>query len=75
MSGKFHGQRSLADYRPWGLKELYTTEHICTHLFSKYLLSIVLVLGIKTMNETDVLSPGATIYLLKFTKKQNKIIQ
>ena len=29
----------------------------------------------KTMNETDVLSPGATIYLLKLTKKQNKIIK
>ena len=22
----FHGQRSLADYSPWGLKELDTTE-------------------------------------------------
>ena len=24
--GKSHGQRSLADYRPWGHKELDTTE-------------------------------------------------
>ena len=31
--------------------------------------------GDKNNDETDVLSPGATIYLLKFTKKQNKIIQ
>ena len=27
LSGKFHGQRSLADYSPWGCKESNTTEH------------------------------------------------
>ena len=27
-TGEFHGQRSLADYSPWGLKELDTTEFI-----------------------------------------------
>ena len=26
-----HGQRSLAGYRPWGHKELDTTEHLSTH--------------------------------------------
>ena len=25
-----HGQRSLAGYSPWGLKELDTTERLCT---------------------------------------------
>ena len=29
--GKFHGQRSLADYRPWGHKKLDMTEHTCIH--------------------------------------------
>ena len=31
--GKFHGQRSLVGYSPWGHKELYTTEclHACAH--------------------------------------------
>ena len=27
LPGKFQGQRSLAGYSPWGLKELDTTEH------------------------------------------------
>ena len=31
LPGKFHGQRSLADYHPWGHKELDTTEHTHTH--------------------------------------------
>ena len=26
LDGKFHGQRSLVGYRPWGHKELDTTE-------------------------------------------------
>ena len=26
---KFHGQRSLAGYRPWAHKELDITEHAC----------------------------------------------
>ena len=26
LPGKFHGQRSLVGYGPWGLKELDTTE-------------------------------------------------
>ena len=29
-SGKSHGQRSLADYSPWGCKESDTTKHACT---------------------------------------------
>ena len=27
LPGEFHGQRSLADYTPWGCKELDTAEH------------------------------------------------
>ena len=27
LFGESHGQRGLADYSPWGLKELGTTEH------------------------------------------------
>ena len=30
LPGKAHGQRSLASYSPWGLKELDTTEHAHT---------------------------------------------
>ena len=32
VPGKFHGQRSLAGYSPWGYKELDTAEH--THIAS-----------------------------------------
>ena len=35
LSGKLHGQRSLARYSPWGHKELDINErlntHTCTH--------------------------------------------
>ena len=31
LLGKFHGQRNLEDYSPWGCKESDTTEHAHTH--------------------------------------------
>ena len=31
--GKFHGQRSIASYSPWGCKESVTTEHTSHLLF------------------------------------------
>ena len=34
LPGKFHGQRSLAGYSPWGHKELDMTEHTCKALTS-----------------------------------------
>ena len=30
--GKFHGQRNLVGYSPWGLKESDTTEHTHTQI-------------------------------------------
>ena len=30
--GKFHGQRSLVGYSPWGHKELDTTERLHVHV-------------------------------------------
>ena len=32
LPGKFHGQRSLAGYGPWGHKESDTTEHTFTYV-------------------------------------------
>ena len=29
LPGKFHGQRHLAGYSPWGCQESDTTEHVC----------------------------------------------
>ena len=31
LPGKFHGQRSLAGYSPWGHRKVDTTEHTHTH--------------------------------------------
>ena len=31
LTGKFHGQRRLADYSPWGCEESNTTEQLSTH--------------------------------------------
>ena len=31
LSGKFHRQRRLSGYSPWGCKELHTTEQLSTH--------------------------------------------
>ena len=33
--GEFQGQRSLAGYSQWGLKELDTTERLSFHTFEK----------------------------------------
>jgi len=33
--GKFHGQKNMAGYIPWGHKELDMTEHACTHTHIK----------------------------------------
>ena len=30
LPGEYHGQRNLADYRPWGCKESNTTERLIT---------------------------------------------
>ena len=35
VSGKFHEQRSLENYSPWGCKELDTTEQLNTHRTTK----------------------------------------
>ena len=34
LPGKFHGQRSLAGWSPWGLKESDMTEHACMHIIT-----------------------------------------
>jgi len=34
LPGKFHGQRRLGGYSPWGLKELDMTEQLSMHIFT-----------------------------------------
>ena len=36
LPGKFHGQRSLVDYSPWGLKESDMIEHLALKRQKKY---------------------------------------
>ena len=36
VPGKFHGQRSVVSYSPWGHKEPYMTEQWSTHTFCAY---------------------------------------
>ena len=44
LPGKFHGQRSLTSYRPWGHKELDTTEWIThTHTHTHPFVVIILM--------------------------------
>ena len=47
LPGKFHGQKSLVGYSPWGCKELDITEHTCRQLnyFTKGLDSIAVSLN------------------------------
>ena len=35
LPGKFHGQRNLVGYRPWGHKELDMTEHTRTQVYAQ----------------------------------------
>ena len=39
LPGKFHGQRSLVGYSPWGRKESDTTEQLACFLLEKKMLS------------------------------------
>ena len=41
LLGKFHGQRSLEVYSPWGLKESDMVEHTCMQAISLCYFSVV----------------------------------
>ena len=51
LPGESHGQRSLADYSPWGHKEADMTEHTCTS-------------GIQDLIEKE---PGSSLHCMAFT--------
>ena len=44
MPGKFHGQRRLAGYSPWGCKEPDTTEQLSTYFTWGFLLLLLQLL-------------------------------
>ena len=49
LPGKFHGQRSLVGYCPWGHKELVMTERLHFHFFFSPLSVLPLVVLEKAM--------------------------
>ena len=64
LSGKSHGQRSLAGYSPWGHKESDTTEHTQTHTYicisyQKWSHTLYNAL------QPDFLNLGASLYILR----------
>ena len=55
LAGEFRGQRSLADYSPWGLKESDMTERRSTAQHKYYLLSSlrIPILGMREGSEIE----------------------
>ena len=41
LPGKFHGQRSMAGYSPWGCRELDMTEQLSTHTGAIWIIHLV----------------------------------
>ena len=60
LPGKFHGQRSLEGYSPWGCKELDMTEWLSTHTYNN---EVVISYSLKTYWYVD---PGNFISVLAF---------
>ena len=50
LPGKFHGQKNLAGYSPWGHKESDTTEQLSTHKSFEQSLIILIFRSFKTVN-------------------------
>ena len=66
---KFHGQRSLAGYNPWGCKESDTTERVHTYDAGTPLLRIY---PEKTLIWKDTWTPIFTAALLTIAKTQKQ---
>ena len=49
LPGKSNRERNLADYSPWGCKELDTTEHACAHWRTSWLFPMFQQLWIKLL--------------------------
>ena len=58
LPGKFHGQRSLVGYSPWGHKELDTTEGLTLSLWPSLVAQMVKSLPMQETLEMQVQSLG-----------------
>ena len=54
LPGKFHGQRSLAGYSPWGHKESDTTERLSTHVHMQRYTTNMILISSKDERKTTV---------------------
>ena len=67
LPGKFHGQRSLVGYSPWGHNESDTTEHTRVHTHThtyRYLLSDYGVPSRTRHHEGDIIVRSIKILLM-----------
>ena len=69
LYGKFHGQRTLAGYSPWRIKESYMTEHacnlmmdICHHNLSKFIMHMMQKVHPKIKHEFGVIIMGRSTF-------------
>ena len=66
LPGKFHGQRSLVGYSPWGRKESDMTEHGLAHT------GTWVVAVIQTQNQPNSVLSGLMVLLLSSKHPGNK---
>ena len=59
LPGEFHGQRSLVDYSPWGLRESDTTERLTLLLSCLYTFTCIYVYILK--NESQQNTPMSSL--------------
>ena len=57
LPGKFHGQRRLAGYTPWGCKESDTNEQLSTHSVKIYTALIYLFIYWQCQAACRILAP------------------
>ena len=84
LPGKFHGQRSLADYSPWGPKESDIIEHTCmcvhacvhthTHTDTLTLLTVVIMLSTTFSFIHSIFFPAERLKLKYCHSKQSRIL-
>ena len=65
--GKFHGQRSLAGYSPWGCKESDTTERLTLEY-------IMLTLNKAVTKEQILYDSTCMKYLIKFIETESRMV-
>ena len=61
LLGKFHGQRILVGYSPWGRKKSDATEHAHTYTHTHAFLSLVILFCMKSILEKKIATHSSTL--------------